>query len=408
YKEACAEDLHLDLSRGKPNREQLELSMDMFDILNSKSTLDTADGTDCRNYGVLTGIPEAKTLLGDIMNTNPKNVIVGGNSSLTIMYDIITHGMLDGIMGEKPWSQIPDRKFLCVVPGYDRHFNMTEHFGFQLISIPMLEDGPDMDQIREWVEKDPTVKGIWCVPRYSNPTGTVYSREVIEEFANLKPAAQDFRIFWDNAYVVHVLYSSESSQYPDILEIAEKAGNPDIVYEFCSTSKMSFPGGGIAGVAASPANRIDIESFLKYAMICTDKINQIRQARYFSSHNKIRRHMLKEASILRPKFEITEKMLEEGLDGLGIGDWTCPKGGYFISFNTLPGLADRVVELCHNAGVKLTGAGATFPYGKDPENRNIRIAPSFAELTEIKTAMHLLTVAVRIASLESMDEDKAD
>lgn len=402
YREMEQQGLHLDLSRGKPSPEQLELSRKMLDEVNSGSVLDSVDGTDCRNYGGLDGIPEAKALLAGMVGCRPEQVIVGGNSSLTLMFDILSHAMIDGLLGGTPWCQVPDRKFLCPVPGYDRHFAMTEHFGFELVPVPMLADGPDMNLVERLVREDASIKGIWCVPKYQNPTGVVFSHEVLERFANLKPAAKDFRIFWDNAYCVHDLYPDEAEPLPDILSLCEQAGSPDLVYEFCSTSKAAFPGAGISGVAASAANLIELRRVWKFATIGPDKLNQLRQARFFRNTAGLKAHMARHAELLRPKFERVEAILKEDLARSGAGSWTEPKGGYFISFDTLPGCAARTVELCKKAGVKFTPAGATWPCGRDPEDRNIRLAPSYASLEEIEAAVHLFTICVRLAALESL------
>ena len=402
YREMEQQGLHLDLSRGKPSPEQLELSRKMLDEVNSGSVLDSVDGTDCRNYGGLDGIPEAKALLAGMVGCRPEQVIVGGNSSLTLMFDILSHAMIDGLLGGTPWCQVPDRKFLCPVPGYDRHFAMSEHFGFELVPVPMLADGPDMNLVERLVCEDASIKGIWCVPKYQNPTGVVFSHEVVKRFANLKPAAKDFRIFWDNAYCVHDLYPEEAEPLPDILSLCEQAGSPDLVYEFCSTSKAAFPGAGISGVAASAANLIELRRVWKFATIGPDKLNQLRQARFFRNTAGLKAHMARHADLLRPKFERVEAILKEDLARSGAGSWTEPKGGYFISFNTLPGCAARTVELCKKAGVKFTPAGATWPCGRDPEDRNIRLAPSYASLEEIELAVRLFTICVRLAALESL------
>ena len=402
YREMEQQGLHLDLSRGKPSPEQLELSRKMLDEVNSGSVLDSVDGTDCRNYGGLDGIPEAKALLAGMVGCRPEQVIVGGNSSLTLMFDILSHAMIDGLLGSTPWCQVPNRKFLCPVPGYDRHFAMTEHFGFELVPVPMLPDGPDMNLVERLVREDASIKGIWCVPKYQNPTGVVFSHEVVKRFANLKPAAKDFRIFWDNAYCVHDLYPEEAEPLPDILSLCEQAGSPDLVYEFCSTSKAAFPGAGISGVAASAANLIELRRVWKFATIGPDKLNQLRQARFFRNTAGLKAHMARHAELLRPKFERVEAILKEDLARSGAGSWTEPKGGYFISFNTLPGCAARTVELCKKAGVKFTPAGATWPCGRDPEDRNIRLAPSYASMEEIEAAVHLFTICVRLAALESL------
>lgn len=399
--------LSLDLSRGKPSDEQLKLSMGMLDTLDHRSILDSENGIDCRNYGGPDGIPEARRLLAHMMGTHVANTLVGGNSSLTLMYQLVSHGMTEGIQGSAPWQEVKNRKWLCPAPGYDRHFAITEHFGFELITIPMHEDGPDMTLVEELI-KDPSVKGIWCVPKYQNPTGCVFSDEVVKRFASLEPAAEDFRIFWDNAYCVHV-FDGACAVIPDIIEECRKAGHADLVYEFCSTSKVTFPGSGISAVAASPANLIDIRSFMKFATIGPDKLNQLQHARFFKGSAGLRSHMKKHAAVLKPKFEAVYRGLDKELSGCGIAEWTTPKGGYFLSYNTLPGCAKAVVKLCGDNGVKFTSAGATYPYGYDPKDDNIRLAPSFATLEEIEAATEVLCLATKIVSLKKLmqNENKA-
>ena len=377
YAEAKAKGLALDMSRGKPSAKQLDVSLGLLDTINSSSDLKALDGTDCRNYGVLDGIPEAKKLMADMMGTTPDHVIVYGNASLNIMYDQISRAYTHGILGNTPWCKLDKVKFLCPVPGYDRHFAITERFGIEMINIPMSESGPDMGMVEEYVSKDASVKGIWCVPKYSNPQGYTYSEETVKRMAALKPAAEDFRIFWDNAYVIHDLYDDNKDEIADIISECEKAGNPDMVFEFASTSKVSFPGSGIAALATSANNIADIKKQLTIQTIGHDKLNQLRHVRFFKDINGLKEHMRKHAEFIRPKFEAVESVLEEELSGLGIGSWTEPKGGYFISFDAMDGCAKAIVAKCKEAGVKLTGAGATFPYGKDPKDSNIRIAPSF-------------------------------
>ncbi len=395
----------LDLSRGKPSAEQLDLSLGMLDVIDSRSILDSESGQDCRNYGGLDGIPEAKRLLAHMMGTHSSHTLVGGNSSLTMMYQIVSHGMTDGICGAKPWQEVEGRKFLCPVPGYDRHFAITEHFGFELVPVPMLPTGPDMDEVEKLI-KDEKVKGIWCVPKYQNPTGIVFSGETVRRFAALKPAAEDFRIFWDNAYCVHA-FDGDNAQIPDIIEECEKAGSADMVYEFCSTSKITFPGAGVAAVAASPANLIDIKSFLKFATIGPDKMNQLMHARYFKNSAGLKAHMKKHAAILKPKFDSVYKVLDEELGGLGIAEWTTPKGGYFLSFDTMPGCAGKVVKMCGDCGVTFTPAGATYPHGLDPEDKNIRLAPSFATVEEITLAVRVLALCTKLVSIDRLTADKS-
>lgn len=406
YAEAKAKGLALDMSRGKPSAKQLDVSLGLLDTINSSSDLKALDGTDCRNYGVLDGIPEAKKLMADMMGTTPDHVIVYGNASLNIMYDQISRAYTHGILGNTPWCKLDKVKFLCPVPGYDRHFAITERFGIEMINIPMSEYGPDMGMVEEYVSKDASVKGIWCVPKYSNPQGYTYSEETVKRMAALKPAAEDFRIFWDNAYVIHDLYDDNKDEIADIISECEKAGNPDMVFEFASTSKVSFPGSGIAALASSANNIADIKKQLTIQTIGHDKLNQLRHVRFFKDINGLKEHMRKHAEFMRPKFEAVESVLEEELGGLGIGSWTEPKGGYFISFEALDGCAKAIVAKCKEAGVKLTGAGATFPYGKDPKDSNIRIAPSFPTPEEMKQAADLFVLCVKLVSVEKLLENK--
>ena len=406
YAEAKAKGLALDMSRGKPSAKQLDVSLGLLDTINSSSDLKALDGTDCRNYGVLDGIPEAKKLMADMMGTTPDHVIVYGNASLNIMFDQISRAYTHGILGNTPWCKLDKVKFLCPVPGYDRHFAITERFGIEMINIPMSESGPDMGMVEEYVSKDASVKGIWCVPKYSNPQGYTYSEETVKRMAALKPAAEDFRIFWDNAYVIHDLYDDNKDEIADIISECEKAGNPDMVFEFASTSKVSFPGSGIAALATSANNIADIKKQLTIQTIGHDKLNQLRHVRFFKDINGLKEHMRKHAEFMRPKFEAVESVLEEELGGLGIGSWTEPKGGYFISFDAMDGCAKAIVAKCKEAGVKLTGAGATFPYGKDPKDSNIRIAPSFPTPEEMKQAADLFVLCVKLVSVEKLLENK--
>ena len=406
YAEAKAKGLALDMSRGKPSAKQLDVSLGLLDTINSSSDLKALDGTDCRNYGVLDGIPEAKKLMADMMGTTPDHVIVYGNASLNIMYDQISRAYTHGILGNTPWCKLDKVKFLCPVPGYDRHFAITERFGIEMINIPMSESGPDMGMVEEYVSKDASVKGIWCVPKYSNPQGYTYSEETVKRMAALKPAAEDFRIFWDNAYVIHDLYDDNKDEIADIISECEKAGNPDMVFEFASTSKVSFPGSGIAALATSANNIADIKKQLTIQTIGHDKLNQLRHVRFFKDINGLKEHMRKHAEFIRPKFEAVESVLEEELSGLGIGSWTEPKGGYFISFDAMDGCAKAIVAKCKEAGVKLTGAGATFPYGKDPKVSKIRIAPSFPTPEEMKQAADLFVLCVKLVSVEKLLENK--
>lgn len=406
YAEAKAKGLSLDMSRGKPAAKQLDISLGLLDTINSSSDLKSEDGTDCRNYGVLDGIPEAKKLMADMMGTTPDHVIVYGNASLNIMYDQISRAYTHGILGNTPWCKLDKVKFLCPVPGYDRHFAITERFGIEMINIPMSESGPDMGMVEEYVSKDASVKGIWCVPKYSNPQGYTYSEETVKRMAALKPAAEDFRIFWDNAYVIHDLYDDKKDEIADIISECEKAGNTDMVFEFASTSKVSFPGSGIAALATSANNIADIKKQLTIQTIGHDKLNQLRHVRFFKDINGLKEHMRKHAEFIRPKFEAVEEVFEKELSGLGIGSWTEPNGGYFISFEAMDGCAKAIAAKCKEAGVKLTGAGATFPYGKDPKDSNIRIAPSFPTPEELKQAADLFVLCVKLVSVEKLLENK--
>mgnify|MGYP000477686164 FL=1 len=402
YHDFQTKDLKLDMSRGKPSVEQLDLSMGMMDVLSSDDDLTCEDGTDCRNYGVLTGIDEAKELLADMMEVNPSTIIIYGNSSLNVMYDTVSRAMTHGIMGNEPWCRQDKIKFLCPVPGYDRHFAITEYFGIEMINVPMTSEGPDMDMVERLVASDPAIKGIWCVPKYSNPQGYSYSDETVRRFARLEPAAPDFRIFWDNAYGVHHLYDHDQDHLIEILAECKRAGNPDLVYKFASTSKISFPGSGIAAIATSHNNLEDIKVQLKNQTIGHDKVNQLRHVRFFGDIHGMVEHMRKHADIIRPKFEAVEEILERELGGLGIGQWTKPKGGYFISFDSMEGCAKAIVAKAKEAGVVMTGAGATYPYGKDPHDSNIRLAPSFPPLEELEQAMEVFCAAIKLAAAEKL------
>ena len=397
-------ELNLNMSRGKPCKEQLDLSMGLMDALASTEDLTCEDGTDCRNYGVLDGIHEAKVLIGDMMENNPDNIIIYGNSSLNVMYDTVSRAMTHGIMGNTPWCKLDRVKFLCPVPGYDRHFGITEYFGIEMIPVPMTPTGPDMDLVEKLVAEDEAIKGIWCVPKYSNPQGYSYSDETVRRFARLKPAAKDFRIFWDNAYGIHHLYDHDQDYLIEILAECKRAGNPDLVYKFASTSKITFPGSGIAALATSDNNLVDIRRQLKHQTIGHDKVNQLRHVRFFKDIHGMVEHMRLHADIIRPKFEAVEQIFGEQLGGLGIGTWTCPKGGYFISFDSLPGCAKEIEARAKKAGVTLTKAGATWPYGKDPQDCNIRIAPTYPSLEDLKTAATLFTVCVRLVSAQKLLE----
>lgn len=401
FDQVKAKGLKLDMSRGKPSKEQLDLSRPMLDVINSDSDLDSENGQDCRNYGILDGIPEAKRLMAEMCQVSPEQVLIYGNSSLNLMFDTVSRAYTHGICGNTPWCRLDKVKFLCPVPGYDRHFGVTEHFGIEMIPVPMDSQGPDMKLVKELVESDDSVKGIWCVPKYANPSGMSYSDQVVEALASLKPAAADFRLYWDDAYTVHHLYGEErQDQVLEILAACEKAGNPDMVFKFASTSKITFPGSGVAVLATSKRNLEDALKHLKWQTIGHDKINQLRHVRFFKDLEGIKRHMEKHAAIMRPKFEAVEQVLEEQLGGLGIGSWTTPNGGYFISFDALEGCAKAIVARAKEAGVVMTGAGATWPYGKDPKDSNIRIAPSFPTPEELATAAEIFVLSVKLVSVE--------
>lgn len=402
YAKVLEAGLKLDMSRGKPSTSQLDLSEEMVTVLAHDDTVKSEEGIDCRNYGCLDGIIETKQMIAQIVGSRPEDVIIYGNSSLNVMYDTVSRSMTHGVNGSTPWCKLDKVKFLCPVPGYDRHFAINEFFGIEMINVPLNEDGPDMDMVERLVAEDELIKGIWCVPKYANPTGITYSDEVVKRFAALKPAAEDFRIYWDNAYAIHHLYDDNQAELADIISECEKAGNPDIVYEFCSTSKVTFPGSGVAAVVTSKANREFILKQLSIQTIGHDKLNQLRHCMFFKNMDDVRNHMKKHADILRPKFEAVTDMLESELGGLEVGSWTKPKGGYFISFNTLPGLAKKVVGMCRDAGVVMTPAGATYPYGKDPDDSNIRIAPSYPTEDELVSACRIFILCVKIASIEKI------
>lgn len=396
-----AKGLSLDMSRGKPAPEQLNLTNEMLTHCLDGDHI-SERGVDCRNYGVLDGIYEAKRLLMPMLGIGRYEIIIGGNSSLQLMYDTIARAMLLGVKDSpKPWCKCERVKWLCPAPGYDRHFAMCEAFGIEMITVPMNADGPDMDMVEKLVSEDDEIKGIWCVPKYANPTGVTYSDEVVKRFANLKPKAPDFRIFWDNAYCVHDLYD-EHENLLNILEECKKAGNPDMVFIFGSTSKISFPGGGIAAIGASEENINFMKEQMSFQTIGYDKLNQLRHAKFFKDFDGLMEHMKKHRDIIKPKFEIVLNALEAEIEPLGIGQWSKPKGGYFVSFNGEEGTAKRIVALCADTGVVLTKAGAAFPYGKDPEDKNIRIAPTYPTRDELKTAMEVFCVAVKLATAEAL------
>lgn len=399
YEQIKGLNLNLNMSRGVPCQEQLELSQHMLDIINSSVQCRTIDGQDCRNYGIMDGIPSCKKLMADMLSVTPDMVMVGGNSSLNMMFDTIACFMTTPVIeGEKPWYEVENRKFLCPVPGYDRHFGITEYFGFEMITVPMTDDGPDMDVVEELV-KDESVKGIWCVPKYSNPQGITYSDETVRRFATLKPAAKDFRIMWDNAYAIHDL-SDESVELLDIFEECKKYGNYDLPIAFCSTSKVTFPGSGVAAMAASESNMKVLLNKYKFQTIGFDKINMLRHVRFFTDINGMKEHMQKHKAILKPRFDLVIKKIEQNLSKLGIITYRNPKGGYFVSVDVLDGTAKRVVQLCKEAGVILTNAGATYPYANDPKDSNIRIAPTAPSVSDLSKAMDVFCVCAKLAAVE--------
>lgn len=402
YEAFKARGLKLDMSRGKPSAEQLDLSMPMLDVLNSTSSPLAKDGTDCRNYGLVDGLPEAKEFFGKMLGVSPKETIVYGNSSLNLMYDTVVRAMLYGVPGgEKPWSKEEKIKFLAPSPGYDRHFGICESLGIELITVPMLDDGPDMDMVEKLVSSDSLIKGIWCVPMYSNPEGITYSDEVVKRFANLSPAAKDFRIFWDNAYCIHHLKDTPDTLL-NILDECKKSGKPNMVYIFGSTSKITFAGAGVAVMGASEENINHIKKIMSMQTIGHDKMNQLRHLKFFGTYENMLEHMKKHRQIIEPKFNKVLEALDKEIAPLGIASWKNPNGGYFISVDTLDGCAKRVVSLCKDAGVVLTGAGATFPYGIDPRDRNIRIAPTYPPLEELELAMQLFCICLKLASAEKL------
>ena len=387
--------LKLDMSRGKPSKDQLDLSMELLDVTDYLE-----DGIDLRNYGLLDGIPSCKKLFADLLGVEPKNILLGPNASLSLMFDYIAQCYSHGILGSTPWSKLDEVKFICPVPGYDRHFTILEYFGIKMINVDMTPDGPDMDAVEELVE-DKSVKGMFCVPKYSNPQGITYTDEVVERIAALKPAAEDFRIIWDNAYIIHEIYD-EGDDLLNIFDELPKYNNDDMVIEVCSTSKMTFPGAGISALAASDANIADILKRLNCQTISYDKMNQHRHVKFFGDVDGIKAHMKKHAAIMKPKFEMVLRHLENELGGLGIAEWIEPRGGYFISLDVMPGCAKRVGELCKEAGVVLTNVGATYPYGNDPNNSNIRIAPSLPPVDELDLAAQILCVSVKLACIEAL------
>lgn len=402
YGEMAARGLKLNMARGKPSAAQLELSLPMLDVLDSEADLAAEDGTDCRNYGVLDGIPEAKRLMAALLDDEPENVIVLGNASLTAMYDAMVRYLVFGALGSTPWGRLPEVKWLCPVPGYDRHFFICEDLGIEMIPVPLCEDGPDMEEVERLVVADDAIKGIWCVPKYSNPQGITYSDETVRRFARMKTAADDFMIMWDNAYAVHDLYPDRRDTLLNILDECKKAGDPDRVMIFASTSKISYAGAGIAVFACSEAVMKRMKELLSFQTIGFDKLNMLRHARYFGDLDGVMRHMDKQAELLRPKFAAVLDAFDRELAGKGIAEWLAPNGGYFISLDVMDGCAGRVVRLCKEAGVVLTGAGATYPYKKDPRDRNIRVAPTYPTVPELEQAVELLCISVQLAAVEKL------
>jgi len=402
YEDEKGKGLSLNMARGKPGKAQLDLSLGMLDVINSSSEFVGADGMDCRNYGILKGIDECRQLFAEILGVEKENVMVGGSSSLNMMFDTISCMMTKPIVeGCKPWYEVDNRKFLCPVPGYDRHFGITGYYGFEMIPVPMTEDGPDMDMVEELVASDDSIKGIWCVPKYSNPQGITYSDETVRRFAALKPAAKDFRIMWDNAYCIHDV-TDTPDELLNIMDACKEAGNEDMPILFCSTSKITFPGAGVAAMAASENNMKVFTERYNFEVISYDKLNMLRHVKYFGNYQGVLDHMKKHKEVLQPKFEIVLNALETELAPTATAQWTKPNGGYFVSVDVLPGTAKRVVQLCKEAGVVLTGAGATYPLGKDPKDSNIRIAPSFPPNSELEQAMEIFCICAKLAACEKL------
>ena len=400
FDRVCEKKLKLNMARGKPGREQLDLVSGILTVLSDPADCE-CDGIDVRNYGNLSGLPAAKALFAEILGCKPEQCFIGGSASLQLMYDLIAKAWTHGLRhSPRPWSQEPKVKWLCPAPGYDRHFGISRHFGMELITVPMTAEGPDMDLVEELV-KDPAVKGIWCVPKYSNPQGIVYSEKTVARMAALKPAAPDFALMWDNAYCVHEVFG-DYLPFPDILSLCAQAGNPDMVYEFASTSKITFPGAGISVMACSEENQAYLQGLLKFQIISYDKVNQLRHVRFLRDKAHTIEVMRRHAQVLAPKFSCVTETLKREIGPLGLATWENPKGGYFVSVNTLPGLAKRTLELCAQAGVTMTAAGATYPYGKDPADSNIRIAPSYPALEELQKAMEVFCLCLKLAALETV------
>ena len=407
YDRFRAMNLQLNMSRGQPSAQQLELSMKMLDELNSSSNMLSSNGVDCRNYGLPDGLPEMRAMFAAMLGVDASNVIVGGNSSLNMMFDFISCAMTHGFKGELPWAKQGPIKFLCPSPGYDRHFSITEYFGIEMITVPMKSYGPDMDIVEALVSSDERIKGIWCVPKYSNPQGITYSDRTVRRFANLKPRAKDFKIIWDNAYCVHDL-TDTPDQLLNFYEVCEKAGNLDLPVLFASTSKITFPGAGVAAMAAGPETLAVFREHLSFQTIGPDKLNQLRHIYFFKDIGGIREQMKRHRAILAPKFQTVSRMLCEALGGRGVAEWTEPNGGYFVSVDVYPGCAKRVVALCREAGVQLTAAGATFPYKNDPKDSNIRLAPTSPALPELEQALELFCLCVKLAAAEKMLGERED